>query len=542
MKTIASINFCILLLSIGLTAKSQLTINSGATFNIQSGGLVVVQGDVTSNSDITGVGTLSLKGSAIQNINMNGFAVSNLVLDNVANANITGAAKFSSSVTFTNGKLILGNNNVTLAATETNSSMASGKFFETNGTGVVQKELTADISNYTIPIGNGSSYMPVSITNTGSTYNTASIAVQVKGSVSNNKHIRTETYLNSTWPITKTGITGGTTNAVATYIDPTGVVGTEADLKGFYWDGTNWSLAGGNQNTTSNTIAADITSNSGELYGMNKFVLLNSKSFLQAAYNPLTPGLMDDKLRTTTAYVAGNAPTGNLLPSSDPYRTAAYATNFVHVANPIAESVTNATVFNDQTNPNKNVVDWIFLELRNNAAAPTTVLQTRSGLLLRDGSIVDVDGVSPIYFKNSDPANSLNLYVSIRHRNHVGLRSAVLQALDVTSTSSLLNLTSNTNTLGGFGANLGAGNFGLYAGNINLNSNIRLSGASTLLSDFEQLKTLMGASLILSNTYSAGDANMNRTVRISGASTTLSDFEYLKSILGTNLIITQPTY
>ena len=542
MKTKSAIYFSLFFLSIGITAKSQLNISSGATFIIQSGAVVVVQGDVASSSDIGGAGSLSLKGTTIQNINMNGLSVSNLIVDNVANANIAGAVKISGSVTFTNGKLILGNNNVTLSSSETNSSMATGKFFETNGIGVVKKELTADVSNYTIPVGLGTDYMPVAITNTGSTYSNASISAQVKGTSSNNKHIRTESYLKNTWPIIKTGITGGTTSASATYIDIVNVVGTEADLKGFYWDGINWSLTGGNQNATTNTVAANITTNSGELYGMNKFVLLNSKIFLQAAYNPLTPGLMDDKLRTTVGYVAGNAPTGNLLPTSDPYRTAAYAANFVHVADAVVENVTNTGVFNDQTNAGKNIVDWVFLELRSNIAVPTTVLQTRSGLLLRDGSVVDMDGVSPVYFKNSDPANTLNLYVAARHRNHLGLRSGALQAMDITSTSPVLNLTSNVNTLSGFGANLATGICALYAGNINLNANVRISGASAALSDFEQLKSILGITLIASNTYSPGDINMNRTVRISGASVTLSDFEYLKSILGTGVIITQPIF
>jgi hypothetical protein len=542
MKKISSVILGLSLTFLTITAKSQLTINSGATFNIQSGALVVVQGDVTASSDIIGTGSLSLKGAAIQNINMNGFALPNLIIDNSANTNATGNLKINNSVTFTNGKIILGNNTVTLAAAETNSTMATGKFFETNGTGVVKKELSTDISNYIIPVGLGIDYMPVSITNTGSTYNSASISTQVNGTASANKHPRTESYLLNRWPITKTGITGGTTNAVATYIDPTKVIGAKADLKGFYWDGTNWSLTGGNQNSISNTAGADITTNTGELYAMNKFVLLNTKIFLQAAYNPLTPGLMDDKLRTTVAYIAGNAPTGNLLPSSDPYRTADYSTNFVHVANSISETVTNTSVFNDQINPVKNIVDWIFLELRSNVATPTTVLQTRSGLLLRDGSVVDVDGVSPIYFKNTDPANTLNLYVAARHRNHIGLRSLNTKTLDILSVPPTLDLTLNANTLGGFGANLALGVNGLYAGNINQNTNVRVSGASVALSDFEQLKSLLGTSLILSNNYSAADANMNRTVRISGASVVLSDFEYIKSILGTSLIVTQPTF
>ena len=516
MKIISSVILGSLLSIISITAKSQLTINSGAILNIQSGALVVVQGDVTGSENISGTGSLSLKGSAIQNINMNGFTVPNLVIDNVANVNITGGIKINNTAIFTNGKLILGNNNVTLSATETNSNMATGKFFETNGTGVVKKEVTADFSNYIIPLGLGTDYMPVAVTNTGSTYNAASISVQAKPAASLFKHPRSESYLLTTWPITKTGITGGTTNAVATYIDPTKVIGTETDLRGFYWDGTNWSLAGGNQNTTSNTVAANITTNSGELYGMNKFVLLDAKAFLQGPYNNGT-GLMNDNLRTTAAYVPGNAPTGNLLPSSDPYRTAIYSTSFTHVNNTVNE-IALSTAFNDMPNASDNVVDWVFLELRNNITLGNTVLQTRSALLQRDGDIVDIDGVSPIYFKNVDPSSYT---IAVRHRNHLGMASnpAVFnQPLNIITNPTKLNFTntaSSNNFMGTAGSNYfnnGTINM-LYGGNVNMNTTIRWNVPS---SDKDYLLNIVlggVSSTILLNVYNVGDLNLNRGVR-----------------------------
>jgi hypothetical protein len=526
---------------VSVATKAQLTISSGAVFNIQSGAFVTVQGDVTSSADITGAGKVVLKGSTNQNVNMNGFVIPNLEMDNVANATLTGNTKITSSVLFTNGKILVGNNTATLAAATTATGMGVSKFFETNGTGFVRRELAADISNSEMPVGAGADYLPVALTNTGSAYASASIGVQAKGLADANKHPRTESYLTAYWPINKVGITGGTTNAVGTYVDPTRVTGTEADLKGFYWDGTNWSLTGSNQNAVANTAGADITTNTGELYAMNKFVLLNTKALLQGPYNTLTPGLMDDKLRTTAAYVAGGAPTGNLLPSADPYRTGTYSTNFVHVNNANPEIV-SGTVFNDQVNPNKNVVDWVFLELRNNTATPTTVFETRSALLLRDGSIVDIDGVSPIYFKNPDPANTLNLFVTVRHRNHLGLRSLNTKTMDIIQSPapSAMDLTTNTNTLNSFGANLGSGVNGLYAGNANLNTTVRVTGTISV-SDFEEIKGIVGAAPQIANTYSRGDVNLNRTVRVTGT-ISVSDFELLKSYIGVLPQISQPAF
>ena len=68
---------------------------------------------------------------------------------------------------------------------------------------------------------------------------------------------------------------------------------------------------------------------------------------------------------------------------------------------------------------NKEVVDWIKIELRDKLDV-TSVLKTRSALLLRDGTIVDVDGVAYVSFY-SLPAD--NYYVAISHRNHLGVRT-----------------------------------------------------------------------------------------------------------------------
>jgi hypothetical protein len=513
-KTIAAAS----LLLVTTVTKAQLTISSGAVFNIQSGAQVTVQGDVLSNADITGPGNLILKGSANQNVNMNGNIIPNLEMDNVAGATLTGNVKINNAVVFTNGKILVGNNTATLAAATTSTGMGAGKFFETNGTGFVRRELAADITNSVTPVGAGADYLPVALTNTGSTYAGASIGVQAKGTASTNKHVRTETFLTAKWPINKVGITGGTTNAVGTYVDPTTVIGTEAKLYGMFWDGTNWSLTGGNQDNALNTVSATIGANTGELYGMNKFILFDAKVILQGAYNTGT-GLMNDLLRTNVAYVPNTLPAANLLPTSDPYSTNAdYSANasFTRVANTPTETVT-AAALQDQTIATDNIVDWIFLELRTQAA-PSTVVQTRSALLQRDGDVVDIDGVSPIYFKDVDAGNYI---ISVKHRNHLAMAMNVAnyqQPLGlVKNTQFDFSTTAATNLLGVASTNYfnGSSKNMLYAGNVNGNANTRFLGLSND-KDALLVNVLSGVAGSLVNGYSRGDLNLNRVARFLG--------------------------
>ncbi len=519
-------------------SSAQLYIDN-ATFTIQSGATVTVQGDVTSNVDIQGPGKLLLKGSANQNVNMNGFSIPNLEMDNTANATLTGNVKFSTTVLFTNGKILLGTNTATLLAGVNPSGMGASKFFETNSTGYLRREVTGDISGSVMPVGTGTDYTPVSITNTGSTYSTASIGVQAKGVADANKHPRTESFLTVYWPISKTGITGGTSSAVGTYVDPTRVTGTETDLRGIFWNGTNWSLAGGNQDAALNTAGATVTTASGELYAMNKFILANFKAYLQGSYNTVT-AKMNDLLRNSGAYSVGVYPASNLIPTADPYRTGTYTPSFAHVANTTAEATTT-TVLSDQANPDKNVVDWVFLELRDNAGPPTVVQQTRSALILRDGSIVDVDGTSPVYFKNVDAAT---YNVAIRHRNHLGIRTASVQSLSLTAPS-VTDLTTNAaNLFSSYVATLTAGVFGLYSSNANDDAIVKMTGLNFNSNDYLKLINVLGSSINqLPNVYSKQDLNMDRTVKMTGLNASNNDYLKLINTLGSSInTLTQPTY
>ena len=120
-------------------------------------------------------------------------------------------------------------------------------------------------------------------------------------------------------------------------------------------------------------------------------------------------GLMRDDLR-------GN----NLLPTTQPYSTT-LAPQYVHVNGGGTETVSAAVL--GVTGPNA-IVDWVFLQLRS-AAAPGTVLATRSALLQRDGDVVDTDGQSAVTF----PVGPGNYYLSVRHRNHLGVMTDIPLAM-----------------------------------------------------------------------------------------------------------------
>lgn len=75
--------------------------------------------------------------------------------------------------------------------------------------------------------------------------------------------------------------------------------------------------------------------------------------------------------------------------------------------------------------PNSNIVDWVLVELRDaaNATSATsgTLLAKQAGFILKDGSIVGLDGASNLQF-NIAIAN--NLFAIIHHRNHLSIMSA----------------------------------------------------------------------------------------------------------------------
>ena len=75
--------------------------------------------------------------------------------------------------------------------------------------------------------------------------------------------------------------------------------------------------------------------------------------------------------------------------------------------------------------PNTDVVDWVMVEIRDAASAGTasslTTVGKQTGFLLKDGSVVGLDGSSRIVF--NDKIIYEDLFVIIHHRNHLSVMS-----------------------------------------------------------------------------------------------------------------------
>lgn len=131
----------------------------------------------------------------------------------------------------------------------------------------------------------------------------------------------------------------------------------------------------------------------------------NLKAFLQGAMpfaNVNNSILMRDDLRQT-----------GLIPLSEPYAAIYdYAATTVYGPSIIDTSV----LLIDDSNA---IVDWMVVEFRE-ASDSSQVYAICFGLLQRDGDIVGLDGISPIvnYPKGL-------YYLSIRHRNHLGIMTAI---------------------------------------------------------------------------------------------------------------------
>lgn len=524
----------------------QLVIDN-ATFFIGEGAVVTVQGNLTTNVAIQAggagatLGKIQLKGTSQQQINTNGMVIPRLEIDNTNHTVLTGDVKVGSMLEFTNGKFQLGNFNFILENAATFTGNGASKFLETNGTGEVRVLTSANVANKEVPVGSGSDYTPFFYTTAGATYDAgAYVGVRATGSAIPTpvRHPRTESYLGTSWKVSRSGVNNGTLTGRGNYAQSQ-VTGTEADIVGLFWDGTNWSNAGGTQDAATNMVSANVTGASGEIYGMNKFLLVNTKAILQGAYNAGT-GLMAETYRTPSV----------VLPLTDPYRSAQLSSSFTHVSNSTAETI-DPSVLGNQVNANNNIVDWVFVQLRTITNATTApVVQTRSALLRRNGEIVDIDNVSPLYFKNVDGGNYA---ISIRHRNHLGISSnpAVPIALGLAPAAFDFTTTAAGNIYGTAGTNyLFSTVRQMYSGDVNTNGTANYIGlgatdrANILLTMANPSNAPTPARAITNAAdylqYGRADLNFDKNVNYIGLGTT--DRSYLLStVLGgtTNATKTQ---
>jgi hypothetical protein len=132
-----------------------------------------------------------------------------------------------------------------------------------------------------------------------------------------------------------------------------------------------------------------------------------------------------------------NSSLNSILPLQQPYNVPPFDYNGT-------ESV--ATI------PNSDIIDWVLVELRDAAspslADPATVVAQKAAFVKSDGTIVDLDGTRNLMF---NVTVSGNLYLVIRHRNHLGIISA--NGLQIIANQSTYDFTTGSTKY--FGSSLG---------------------------------------------------------------------------------------
>jgi len=182
-------------------------------------------------------------------------------------------------------------------------------------------------------------------------------------------------------------------------------------------------------------------------------VLLNVKVFLESVYNPVNDN-MNTTLNTTL----------NLIPLSQPYNN---GTSWSYNGTENVAAIPSG------------IVDWVLVELRD-APTPDAALSgtkltgwPKAFFLKSDGSIVDLDGVSMPAIGN--PVILNNLYVVVRHRNHLSIMSST-GAISVNNIYSYDFTTDVTKAFGGANGYKLIGTlplrYGMVAGDIDNDGNI----------------------------------------------------------------------
>lgn len=528
-------------------SSAQLVIDQ-ATFTIQVGATVTVQGDVTSNTDILGTGKIILKGAGNQNVNMGGFTIPSLEVDNAANVTLTGNAKINGDLLFTNGKVLLGANNLTLGSAATVTTPTSAKYIVTNGAGkLVKTALGATAFNY--PVGNStSSYSPVAISNSGTADDIAVRAftgVLASGSAGS---AFTKEVVNATWDISETVADGSNLSITTTWNSTDELAGFDRTRAGISYYITSpaasvgWDLL--NSQTAAATGANPYTYTRTGVTTLGTFavgtrpvlspLLVTPKIFLQGAYNT-TLGVMNDALRNA-----------NLIPTTEPYTGLNMFSATAAVKGSGGGETSVGTVVGSAAGASSNttIVDWVLVQLHRTSDG--VVVTQRAALLQRGGNVVETDGVSPVNLAGNAAGS---YYVSVRHRNHLGARTAAGLTLAKVSSTNYDFSTALAQAFPGAVANnsmatLVAGTtFGLWAGNANDDIAVKMTGLNANNNDYLKLLNTLGSSTATqTNVYSKQDMNLDGSVKMTGLNAGNNDYLRLLNALGSSITtVTQPT-
>jgi hypothetical protein len=271
-----------------ITVAEDLSIDGGATLDVTAGNYGISLAGSWTNTGSTFLaqgGKVVLNGDSIQAISKTGGETFNSLTINNSTASsailLKNPVTINGLLTFTDGHIVSADTSLlSLAAGASVASASDGSHV----LGPVSKVVNST-SVFSFPIGDGSSYMPASITPTSSTATTFvaqyfSLEQAVGLTESGIDHVSAQDY----WTINRTN---GAADAAVTLVweyasAPDAEIDNLGDLLVAQWDGTNWTSRG-NAGTTGTFVAGSVTSTTVASFLPPYFVIGSS-----TANNPLS--------------------------------------------------------------------------------------------------------------------------------------------------------------------------------------------------------------------------------------------------------------
>ena len=498
---------CLLFISI-LSAQSQTHITNSTTVNIESGttftsmedllldaggslnnqGTMVIKGNLINNNtspSSLGTGTFEFAGTNAQTISGPNVFTS-LTINNSAGVSLTGTYdnQVTGTLALSNGLLTLDGLNLLLGPLANIAGVpSSSKMVIPTGAGELRKEFSG-IGSFTYPVGDNSGlaeYSPVTANFTGGTFGSGNyLGISLKNLADPDPNIATGDYLNRYWTLSNNNITGAINCGLTFNFLDADVNGTKANL---YCIKTSPVLETFDGYSAGNQLTATVNSFS-RFTGARAALTSNVVAFLEGANDG--SGSMTTFLPLYTPEI-----------STDPF--------------PLTQPYSGSPWFYDGTEyvttVPSGVVDWLYIELREadapeNASA-ATIFGKRAAFLKSDGSIVEIDGITPVKFYNAPVTPGNNVYVVIKHRNHLPIMSSAGVTKNVSGIYSY-DFTDDGSKSYGYpdGIKLLGGKWSLVGGNGNPDSDINTDDYT--LSWDQEFGYFDG--------YYSGDFNMNGSV------------------------------
>lgn len=505
---------------LSLQGQAQLNVQSGATFFMQTGAQVTVQGDVqnagtltndgslrvqgnyTNTGTYTGVGTagvLEMYGAGNANLAPGSSTIANLLINKTAATDVvtlTASATVNQGFTLTQGVLTT---NPTVTPAVALISPATTPYTFAAGKEVIGSVTRTGWTNGAARVFNQPNMLVT--TNAGTPPTSLTVTM-----IPNGDPTQAEREVKRKFTFAQTGGTGFTADVRYPYAATELNTNTEAGL-------VPWTLVSAEWNARTNAITKNAANDWVNITAIPAAELAQEWKLADQNYGMNLTAYLRGNWNNPTTLMRNTLNTGGNLPLNQPYSAVPFNYSGTESVGAI---------------PNANVVDWVLVELRKPASGQpadaniSTLIGRKAGFILTNGTVVDLDGVTPLAVPITKQGTGN--YIVVKHRNHVSVMSTVKSSNatgDFTNNFSVLaNVYKNPGVVSAAVALL-PGNatlYGLWQGDANGNGSVTATDVTLVNNAF------IGPASGNTNVYNVRDVNMDRNVTSTDLSLTNAAF------------------